>query len=146
MADYLSTELAGIYSTPVVKPFGAIYGGRPRYYRATITLNTQTTSDDTLLAILPAGSNYFIGWLTSSVSLGTSTIAIGTNKVHGSNGQLLAATTFTAVNTPTPFGIATLLGIATLALTADTPIYLTQGTASLPASGTLVIYLGTLNG
>src|SRR5947199_10559708 len=120
MADLFSTETAGLLSRPVVKPSAGAYGGRFRRYRATITLAAQATTDNILLCVLPNGSYHAIGWVTASVSLGTSVIAIGTNKVHASNGQLRAAATFTVVDTPTPFGLSAALGGA--ALTADTPI------------------------
>lgn len=144
MADLYSTETAGLQSRPVVKPSAGAYGGRMRRYRASITLAAQANADNILLAILPAGSIYAHGVITASVSLGTSVIAIGTSKVHGTNGQLRAAGTFTAVDTPTLFGTAALLSGAALA--ADTPIYLTSATAALPGAGTLVIDLFASNG
>ena len=144
MADLFSTEAAGLLSRPVVKPSVGAYGGRMRRYRATITLAAQATTDNILLAILPAGSVYAVGMLTASVTLATAVIAIGTNKVHASNGQLRAAATFTAVDTPTPFGLAAALGGA--ALTADTSIYLTIATAALPGAGTVVVDLMVTNG
>jgi len=144
MADLFSIETAGYLSRPVVKPTAPSYGARRRRYRATITLATQTTSDNIFLARIPAGSVIEVGMITASVSLGSAVVAIGTNKVHASNGQYRAAAVFTAVETPTPFGLtATLSGAA---LTADTDVYLTIATASLPASGTLVIDLNCSNG
>lgn len=144
MADLFSTEAAGLLSRPVVKPSAGAYGARRRRYRASITLAAQATTDNILLCILPAGSVYDIGFLTSSVTLGAAVIAIGTSKVHGTNGQLRAAGTFTAVDTPTPFGPAALLAGA--ALSADTPIYLTIATAALPGAGTLVVDIMASNG
>ncbi len=144
MADLYSTETAGLQSRPVGKPSAGAYGGRMRRYRATITLAAQATADNILLAYLPAGSVYAFGVLTGSVTLGASVVAIGTSKVHRTNGQLRAAATFTAVDTPTLFGSAALLGGAALA--ADTPIYLTLATAALPGAGTLVVDLFASNG
>jgi hypothetical protein len=145
MPDLFSREMTGALSRPVVKASSVEgYGARRRRYRATITLATQTTSDNILLAILPAGSIYEVSSITSSVSLGTAVVAIGTSKVHASNGQLRAAAVFTAVDTPTNFGLASALSAGPLA--NDTPIYLTIATASLPASGTLVIDLNVSNG
>jgi hypothetical protein len=136
MANLYSIETAGVDSRPQVKPSAGAYGARFRRYRASITLATQTTADNILLAVVPAGSIFAFGVLTASATLGTSVIAIGTSQTHGTNGQLRAAGTFTAVDTPTMFGTATAASQA--ALTADTRIYLTIATASLPAAGTLV--------
>lgn len=144
MADLFSTEAAGLLSRPVVKPSAGAYGARARRYRASITLAAQATTDNILLCILPAGSIYMPGFLISSVTLGAAVIAIGTSKVHATNGQLRAAGTFTAVDTPTPFGPAALLAGA--ALSADTPIYLTIATAALPGAGTLVVDVYASNG
>lgn len=139
MADLFSTETAGLLSRPVVKPSAGAYGARYRRYRASITLAAQATADNILLAVIPAGSIFAGGAITGSVSLGTSVIAIGTSQVHATNGQLRAADTFTAVDTPTNFGTAAALSQA--ALSADTRIYLTIATAALPGAGTLVVDL-----
>lgn len=139
MADLFSTETAGLLSRPVVKPSAGAYGASYRRYRASITLAAQTTADNILLAIAPAGSIFAGGVITASVSLGTSVIAIGTSQVHATNGQLRAAGTFTVVDTPTNFGLTSAMSQA--ALSADTRLYLTIATANLPGAGTLVVDL-----
>lgn len=139
MADLYSTETAGVDSRPQVKPSAGAYGARFRRYRASITLAAQATTDNILLAVIPNGSIFALGVITSSVTLGAAVVAIGTNKVHASNGQLRAAGTFTAVDTPTLFGTAAVLSQA--AISADTRIYLTIATAALPGAGTLVVDL-----
>lgn len=139
MANLYSTETAGVDSRPQVKPSAGAYGARMRRYRASITLATQTVADNILLAVIPSGSIFDFGMITSSVSLGTAVVAIGTSQVHATNGQLRAAGTFTAVDTPTLFGTAAAMTQA--ALSADTRIYLTLATASLPGAGTLDIDL-----
>lgn len=139
MADLLSTQLTGYNSNLATRPGGNEYGGRTRRYRATITLAAQGTADNIALAKIPAGSLFAYGVITASVSLGTSVVAIGTNKVHASNGQLRAAGTFTAVDTPTPFGPAS--AVSQAALSADTWLYLTIATAALPGAGTLNVDL-----
>ena len=145
MADLYSREMTGFASRPVVKASANDgYGARSRRFRATITLASQPTADNILLGVFPAGSIPEVGFITSSVSLGTAVIAIGTSKTHASNGQYRAAAVFTAVDTPAPFGAAARLADAPLA--ADTPVYLTIATAALPASGTLVIDLNCSNG
>lgn len=139
MADLLSIQLTGYLSNPATRPGGNEYGGRLRRYRATITLAAQATTDNIALAKIPAGSIFAFGILSSTVTLATSVIAIGTNKVHASNGQLRAAGTFTAGDTPTLFGLPP--STADVALTADTWIYLTIATAALPGAGTLNVDL-----
>lgn len=144
MADLFSVETTGYLSKPMVKPSAPAYGARRRRYRATILLASQATTDNIYLGRFPAGSVPEVSHLNSSVSLGSSVIAIGTNKVHASNGQYRAAATFTAVDTPTPFMPAAILAGA--ALTGDVDVYLTIATAALPASGTLVVDLNCSNG
>lgn len=145
-----SQQTAGYAANPIIKPADVGYGQVARRYRATINLaavNTgQTTTqagvgtgDWILLGIIPAGSVFDFGVITSSVTLGTSTVAIGTSPTHGSNGQYRAAATFTAVDTPTLFGTAAAQSGAPL--TADTRVFLTVATAALPSSGTLVVDL-----
>ena len=153
MALKYAQNLAGQASRPIIKPSDPAYGGRTFRFRASINLGSLdsstfgtkvttglTTADNLLLGRLPAGYVPDFGMITSSVSLGTSVIAIGTNKVHASNGQYRAAATFTAVDTPTLFGVTASMA-ALAALAADTPIYLTVATATLPTSGTLIIDL-----
>lgn len=149
MALLYSQQLAGQASRPIIKPTDPAYGGRTYRFRSTINLasiatgtfgSTQAgaaTTDWIQLLTLPSGYVPDFGMITSSVSLGTSVVAIGTNSVHASNGQYRAAGTFTAVDTPTLFGLASMAALG--ALTADTPVFLTIATASLPSAGTLVV-------
>jgi hypothetical protein len=151
MAILYSQETAGFAVKPIVKPSGGGYGARLRRFRSTINLAAVTTAngiatqagipttDWVQLVILPAGYTFAFGIITASVTLSTAVVAIGTNPTHGSNGQYRAAATYTAVDTPTFFGLAAAVGGA--ALTADTPVYLTVATAAVPSSGTLVIDL-----
>lgn len=137
MATFYSAELASFYSTPVVKPSAAnAVGGRMRRYTATVTLAAQTTSDTIVVAQLPTGFDFAYGVLTSSVSLGSSTVAIG---ISGSTGLYRAAGSFTAVDTPTLFGPAA--QVKTTPITAEQQVFITIGAAALPASGTLVVDL-----
>ena len=98
-----------------------------------------TTADNVLLARLPSGGSFAFGILTTSATLGSAVVAIGTNKVHASNGQYRAAGTFTTADTPTLFGLAA--AVSGGALSADTPVYLTCATANLPTAGTLIVDL-----
>lgn len=135
MTVFYSTELANITATPVVKASGSAYGARLQRFRATITLATQTTSDTIVVAVVPAGFTFAFGILATDTSLGTSTISIG---ITGSTAKYRALAVFTATDTPTFFGKASAVG-ASAALTADETIFITIATASLPASGTLVV-------
>jgi len=76
--------------------------------------------------------------ITSTVSLGSSTVAVG---ITGTTGKYRAGAVFTAVDTPTMFGPAAQIGAVDPALTAEESVFVTIGAASLPASGTLVIDL-----
>lgn len=124
-----------------------VNGGRVRIYRATIFLDAPatssttagtviTTSDTVFLARKPAGWRFIRGVITSSVSLGTSTVAIGTATATGKH---RTAAVFTATDTPTVFGNTA--AQAEAALNADENIILTVGVASLPntAGARLVI-------
>ena len=141
MPAYLSTDLAGSAnqtSVPVgYKPAATVYGGRLKRLRGLFTLNTQTTSDTLVIGSLPAGATFAFGKLTSSVSLGTSTIAVG---ITGTTGKYRAAAVFTATDTPTDFGTAAQVANST-PLAAEEQVFVTIATASLPASGTLVVDL-----
>lgn len=137
MAQTYQSLLSGIDSLPVVKP-SAIdgYEARLRRFRATITLASQASGDTIVLADIPAGFLFAGGELTSSVSLGTATVAVGNSTTAG---KYRAAAVFTATDTPTNFGLASAL--AGSASTANERVLLTVGTAALPASGTLVVDL-----
>lgn len=151
MALKYSQNLAGQASRPIIKPSDPAYGGRVFRFRSVLNLaavdtaafGTATagvaTADWVMLAIVPAGYTFDFGIITSSVTLSTAVVAIGTSPTHASNGQLRAAATFTAVDTPTLFGLASAQAAA--AYTSDTPIYLTAATAAVPSAGTLVIDL-----
>lgn len=145
MADLLCTELTGTTSTPRTIPNGSVAGGRMRRHRATITMAAQATTDNILLCRLRPNDYFAFGIITTSATLGSAEAAIGTNQTHASNGQYRAAAVFTAVNTPTLFGLASAISNQT-ALTAHTPIYLTLGAAALPGSGTLVVDIYASNG
>lgn len=142
MPAYLSTELGGSANqtaAPVgYKPRASVYHAKLKRLRATFTLATQTTSDTLVIGTLPAGATFAYGVLTSSVTLGTSTVAIG---ITGTTGKYRAAAVFTAVDTPTMFGLAAQAGASDPALSADEQVFATIAVASLPASGTLVVDL-----
>ncbi len=149
MARFYTDETQFIGNTPPGQPGNAAYGGRERLYRATIRVDAPkltsttngtvvTTADTILLARVPPGHRFIGGRLTASISMGTSTLAIGTAATPG---KYRAAAVFTAVDTPTDFGLASAMAAAES--TADEDIILTVGVASLPttAGGLLVIDL-----
>ena len=71
----------------------------------------------------------------TSVSTSTATIAIG---ISGSTSKYLSATAYTTANVPTNFGSAA--GVLSVT-TAEEQLFITIGTASLPAAGTLDVIL-----
>ena len=136
-------ELFGILTTPrnanpVGQMDGSLQGGNVRVYREIITLAAQATTDTIVVAFPSKGETFLRGFLTSTVSLGTSTIAIG---ISGTTGKYRAAATFTAVDTPTPFGVAAnmISSGAAAKLAADEKVFITIATAALPGSGTLIV-------
>lgn len=113
-------------------------GDRTRSYRSTIHLDAPftnstanaaqiLTTDTVLLARVPAGMRFIRGLITSTISLGTSTVAVG---IVGTLGLYRTAAVFTAVDTPTLFGNA--LAMANTVLLADQDIILSVGVAALP--------------
>lgn len=140
MATYLSTEIGGTANQTAIpvgyRPRAGVVGGRVKRFRASYTLASQATTDLLQLFNLPAGATLAYAIITSSVSLGSSTIALGTAATAG---KYRAAATFTAVDTPTLVGTAATVGAADPALTAEETVIATIGAAALPASGTLVI-------
>ena len=135
MAQTYAAEVSGLFDTPATKPSASVVGGRLRRFRATITLASQADGDTVVLAKVPAGHVFAYGVLTGSASLGSSTVAVG---IAGTAGKYRAAATHTAT-TPTFFGVAS--AVAGAALTAEETVILTNTTAALPSSGTLVVDL-----
>lgn len=143
MAEHFAFEAGGYANTqPAKMANGAYHGGRLRRYRAKITLAAQAIGDTIVLADIPKGYHFSHGKLTSSVSLGTSTLAIGTAVASG---KYRAAAAFTAVETPTDFG-AGAAGLAATVMGGEPidpgeRVIATVGVAALPASGTLLVDL-----
>jgi len=135
MAQTYATEVAGLGTTPVTNSNGAVQGGRIRRFRATIALDSQADGDTVVLAQVPAGYAFAYGILNASATLGSSTIAVG---IAGTAAKYRAAAVFTAA-APTLFGVSTAVDDAPLA--AQEVVILTNTTAALPASGTLIVDL-----
>lgn len=140
MPTFYSNEMRAVADSPRNIPGNEALGGRTRIFRATIPLDapnlTSTTagtvitaSDPVVLARVPAGYRFVRGLLTTSVSLGSSTIAIG---ISGTTGKYRAAAVFTATDTPTNFGTAAAMAAGPLA--AEEEIIMTTAVASLPTT------------
>lgn len=137
MTIFFSNELAGQYSTPVVKPSATTgVGGRVRRYSGSFTMAAQATTDTIVIGQIPAGADFAFGVITASATMGTSTIAIG---VAGNTGLYRGAATNTAVDTPTLFGPAA--AVKALPIATEQQVFITIGVAALPAGGTVVVDL-----
>lgn len=149
MAKFYTVETQFSGDNPPRAPGNEALGGRKRVYRATINLDAPklsssqngtviTTADTVSLARVPAGMRFVRGAITSSVSLGTSTISIGN---ASDAAKYRAAAVHTAVDTPTMFGKASAMALA--AAGADEEVLLTVATANLPngANNVLVVDL-----
>ena len=144
MATYLSNELAGTTtgtSTAAAvgyKPRATVYGGRVKRLRATITMAAQTTSDILAIGNLPAGAVFAFGIVTTTATLGSSTIAIG---ISGTTGKYRTAAAFTATDTPTLFGNAAQVAASDAGLAAEEVVIGTIAGATMPSSGTFIVDL-----
>mgnify|MGYP001809917327 FL=1 len=149
MAVFYSNETRGVADSPRNLIGNEAYGGRKRLFRATIPLDAPnltsstagsqvTTSDTIVLARVPAGYRFVEGVITTSVSLGSSTVAIG---ITGSTGKYRTAAVFTATDTPTRFGNVAAMAAGPLA--AEEEIFITVAAANLPntAGARLVVDL-----
>jgi hypothetical protein len=130
--------------------------GRQRTFVSILTLASQANGSVIGLARIPLLASLIGIQIVSSVSLGSSTIALG-DAGSGNSAIYLAAQTFTSVNTPTRVGNAAthgqpitvgydcVTGLVTQYQSSSgfgagyEDIILTVGAANLPASGTLNI-------
>jgi hypothetical protein len=136
MATQYGLQMAKLRNTvPQELPAAADVHGRLRVFNEKITLAAQPTTDIIEVAKLPKGARVLFGVLDSTVSLATATVALG---IAGTTGKYRAAATFTAVDTPTLFGVTANLGEP---LAAEEIVFITIGTAALPGSGTLRVML-----
>lgn len=125
---------------PLSKEVGHLVNGRLRSLRASLALGTQSANSGDTIGIgkRPKGSRYAGHRITSSVSLGTSTIAIG---AVGSAAKYRAAAVFTAVDTPTTVAIAARL--ADDPLTDDEEMIVTVAAANLPTTAGAFLVIET---
>lgn len=140
MAKFYSNETRQTGDFPARPSGDEALGGRIRLYRATIPLDAPklssstagtviATTDTVSLFRIPAGYRFVAGRITSTVSLGTSTVAIGNATTAG---KYRAAAVFTTANAPTAFGLGDALAAA--ASTAEEEVILTVATADLPTT------------
>ena len=103
MAKQYGTNTTPRGQIPVGQVDGSSQGGHVRVYREQIVLaaGVGTTADTIVVAYPSKGEQFLFGVLNATVSLGTSTVAIG---IAGATGKYRAAAAFTATDTPTLFG------------------------------------------
>lgn len=131
MAVLRGTQMTLVNAESVPDP--GFVDGTVRVFAESVTYATQTTSDTIEIARLPKGAIPLYGVLTTSVTTATATIAIG---ITGTTGKYRAAAAATSADVPEVFGITGAMGVA---ITAAETVFITIGTASLPASGTLTV-------
>lgn len=136
MATQYGTQMGRLRnSLPVDLPMVGDVHGRVRVFNEKVVLAAQPTADIVEVARLPKGARVLYGILSSSISLGASTLAIG---IAGNPGKYRPGSVFTAVDIPTLFAPAAVAGEA---LAAEEIVILTIGAAALPATGTLRVML-----
>lgn len=148
MAQFLGvnlTKLAGNVAGAIQQLLNVCQaGGRERVFVDTIVLAAQAAGSTILVGRIPKGAAVTEITLITDTSLGTATLA-GGDAGAGNSALFFAATTLTAVNTPTKLGKAVQMGqpIALAydgqsgALAAYEDIMLTTAVAALPGAGNL---------
>lgn len=138
MSNFYGTQMNKLRnSQPVQLPASGDVAGRLRIFNEKVDLSAQAiASGDTIeIAKLPKNARLLYGHLSSTVSLGTATIAIG---ITGAGNKYRNAATFTTPDQPTLFGNVANIGEA---LTGEEIILLTVGAAALPNAGILRVML-----
>ena len=135
MATTYASPYSGMASQPFQLPT-ADSGYRAKMYvmRCIVTYASQAAADIVKLCMYPKGAIPAGFELTTSVSTGSSTIAIGNATTPA---KYKAAGAVTTVDVPLPTALTSSLG--NTPLTADEEVILTFGTASAPASGQLTV-------
>lgn len=133
MVQHLGQNTAFTYGEPPRQLSAALAGGALRVLSERITLASQASGDTVILGPLPAGAVVHYGMVTSSRSLGSSTLSIGT---AAEPGKYRDGGTFTAIDRPNTFGRIAALGVK---LPEAEDVLLTIGAAALPSSGEIAI-------
>lgn len=113
-------------------------GGRVRVASATLTYASQAAGAQTFdsALTLPVGATVVGGVISTSVTTGSATVALG---ITGSTAKYKAAAAVTATaSAEIAIPHAALLATA---LTAEENVFVTTASAALPASGTLTVIL-----
>lgn len=137
MANQSSIEYAAYAGVlPQPQPDGKLQGGKVRSLQASFNLASaaQANGDVLTLGQIPANARIKTIRMTSTVTLATTTIAIG---IAGTVAKYRAAAVFTTVDVPTNVGPGALAKAAAANSVAETLIA-TVSTAALPAAGTLI--------
>jgi hypothetical protein len=131
MANTYGTNAGKVINGTGTPEVGQV-NGTVRCFTEVVTLASQADGDTITVARLPKGATPLYGIVNNSATLGSSTIAIG---ISGTAGKYRASATKTST-TPEVFGLTAALGGK---LSADEDIIITNTTAALPSSGTLVV-------
>jgi len=136
MANSFSRETAASLGTSnYSKSDGRHHQAKLKRIRATVDYDGQAIGDTITLGKLPPGATFAYGIITASASFGaTATLAIG---VTGDATAFRAAALFTAVDTPTLFGIAA--DIAADPFTEEKTLIATVGAAAAPNSADFLV-------
>lgn len=145
MTVFYGTQATKVLSSTVSTPSPGFAHGTVRCFTEQVNCATVnggsavTTSDTVVVGLIPKGSVFLYGILTVSVTMGSSTIAIG---ITGTTGKYRAAATATAI-TPEVFGVAVVGGATGIGVaeTADRTVFLTIAAASLPTVGIITVQL-----
>lgn len=135
MATTNGTQMALVKSTTGEKAHAKDVTGKVRVFRESVALASQAAASIIRVGQLPQGARFLYGILTTTVSLGSTTIKIGT---AANDDAMRAAGTFTSANAPTFFGHTDAMA---LDVTGETDVILTTAAATAPASGTLYVQL-----
>lgn len=133
MANTYSTEAALLQTTPKTFPNAAYAQGRLKRSRNSITMASQASADTITCLPLPIGHVFAFGVINASATLGSTTLKIG---YSGTTEAYRADATFTTAT-------ATLFGLSPESdndpATSTVEPLITVGTATMPASGTLLV-------
>ncbi|NIJ34335.1 hypothetical protein [Sphingomonas oligoaromativorans] len=146
MAKGYGNLLAGVFDgtvLPAKKADGRRVNAKVRCYREIFDLATATVAknvgDTNVVCRRPAGGAFKGGSITVSVTLGATTVSLGT---VGNPTKYLAATTITTPNSPITFGTAA--ARAEDPLVDEEEVILTWGAAAPPGAGFVIVDLDTL--
>lgn len=143
MAKRYGSTFTGVLdgTRPPARADGALCYGKRRIFREVFDLSTATFAigDQLVLGRLPIASYFDGGRIVSSVSLGSSTLSIGSAAAPA---KYRAAAVLTAVDAPSSFGPAA--AFAQAMLTTEEEVIATIAAANLPAAGTLVFEIDLL--